>query len=659
MPSFPSRPLARPSDDGLQLSYQLPHRVYTAKGYPALAPNGSSIIIYGYENGLKVIWRGGRPFANKKPSAPKDKSQEETNRGNDDAIMIIDSDDESLAELPRIEEPSYEFEEEEPEVDPVFPFESVLRQIDIPLGTRVLELAVPRIVPEAARSSLDPFPPILKNHMVISAVCADLSTRVVTLPLAPPHPALFDVSSWVQTFSISGGISHQEIPRGVSITFTYQESQQQEDQDLGRSESGSNANGSGRWDLLVTTHSAESSGLLLIHRISIVEEASRGEVLYQFGDDIDTKRRYLPTPAQSIAFNPSSYPSPRHSTLLVAFNSGCVKIYSCFSTKPSKVTRRSSSPQNDFETSETEGKWLISLYPGFEQTPSGLPRRKSVINAGWVLGGRAIMVLMADGEWGVWDIEGAGPGAMKGPLQRQSSVQGVTGGSLTAFSVSGRILSPLSGNRPEAGAPTTEQRPRFAPLTPHTKRVREDTLLKGATVGTSIPSLCGEISVYQINSYRDALPDESILLRHGNQSAVIPSLLSLWRNAVKVTGTFDASNRCRVSAIQNITLMGEQLKGIGHLPAAFRHARQAEGGFDTILTAEHRIIILAPRLSEPAESPVPRGSVNDTLTAETDQLMLRRGELDVEGMDRLLSGMTSGNQSLQMGSPIKRARIFT
>ncbi|KAE8395364.1 hypothetical protein BDV23DRAFT_105555 [Aspergillus alliaceus] len=661
MPSFPSRPLARPRDDGLQLSYQLPHRVYTAKGYPVLAHNGSSIIIYGYENGLKVIWRGGRPFANGKPSAPPDKPQEKTNRGNDDAIMIIDSDDESPAEPLKSDEASYQFEDEVPEIDPIFPFESVLHQIDIPLGARVLELAVPRILPEGARSSLDHFPPILKKHMVISAVCADLSTRVVTLPLSPPHPARFEVSSWVQALSISGGVSHQDVPRGVSLAFTYQEAELQEGQDKARSQSGSNGNGPGRWDLLVATHSAESSGLLIIHRIPIVEQTDYGEVQYRLDDsDIDSKRRYLPNPAQNIAFNPSSYPSPRHSTLLVTFHSGCVKIYSCFSTKPLKVSRRTSSPQNDFGTSDTEGKWLISLYPGFEQSPNGLPRRKTIINAEWVLGGRAIMVLMADGEWGVWDVEGAGPGTVKGPLQRQSSVQGVTGGSLTAFSVSGRILSPLSGALSETGVSLTEQRPRFAPLTPHTKRVREDTLLKGATIGSTVPSLCGEISVYQTNSYRDALADESILLRHGNQSAVIPSLLSLWRNAVKVTGTFDASNRCRVSAIQGITLMGENLKGIGHLPAVSRQTCQAEsGGFDTLLTAERRIIILAPRLITPDESCASLGSVNETSAVETDQLRLRRGELDVEGMDRLLSGMASGNQSLQMGSPMKRARIFT
>ena len=163
--------------------------------------------------------------------------------------------------------------------------------------------------------------------------------------------------------------------------------------------------------------------------------------------------------------------------------------------------------------------------------------------------------------------------------------------------------------------------------------------------------------MYQTNSWKDALPDESILLQHGNQSAVIPSLLSLWRNAVKASGTFDASNRCRVSPIQDISLMGERLKGIGHLPAASRHTRGQS--FDMLLTAEHRVVILAPKLTESQPAPVPRAPAVETLTTETDQQMLQKGQLGVDGMDRLLSGMASTKRSLRIGSPIKRARIFT
>lgn len=593
-----------------------------------------------------MVWRGGRRFSPPKAPAPKEKSKQKPN-GGEDAVMIIDSDDENTnTPEPSKEEEStmYEFDAEETEVDPAHPFEEILRQIDIPLGSKVLELAVPHILPETARSALDPFPPVLKDSMVIAAICADYSTRIVSLPLKPPHPVQTDPSTWkIQTLSIAGGISHQEIPRGVSVTFTCQEVE-------------NNGVMAERWDLLVATHSAEASGLLLIHRIAVLQEASRGEINYRLSDDdIESKRRYLPAPAQTIAFNPSSYPSTRHSTLFVTFHNGCVKIYSCFSTKPSKASRRSG-PQSDYETTETEGRWLISLFPGFETTPSEFTCRKTIIDADWVLGGRAVMVLMADGEWGVWDIEGAGPGTVKGPLQRQSSIQGVNGGSLTMFSVSGRILTPLS-NKTDIGETNVEQRPRFAPLTPSSKRAREDTLLKGS-YGASSPSLCGELSVFQTNSTRDALPDESILLRHGNQSAVIPSLLSLWRNAVKAAGTFDSSNRCRVSTIQDVHLMGEHFTGIGHLPAASRQTRKTSERreFDILVTAEHRIMVLAPRLTEPTEPYRPSA---ETSTNETDQLMLRRGELDVNGMDRVLNGMANGNQSMRMGSPIKRTRVFT
>lgn len=556
--------------------------------------------------------------------------------------MIIDSDDES-PEPPK-EEPSYQFETEESEIDPAYPFEQILRQIDVPLGSRVLDVAVPRVLPDTARSPLEPFPPVLTKNIIVAAVCADFSTRVVTLPLAPPHP---ETDAQTQTLLISGGVSHQEIPRGVSITFTCQE------EELGRSRSTARRDAGERWDLLVATHSAEASGLLLLHQIPITEEYQLSEA------DIESKRRRLPYPARSIAFNPSSYPSARHSTLLVAFHSGCVKIYSCFTVK-----RRS----RKGEEAETEGKWLISLYPGFDQSPSG-GTRKTVVDAEWVLGGRAVMVLLADGEWGVWDIEGAGPGSMKGPLERQSSIQGVSGGSLTAYSVSGKILR-LPETKSDTGI---SERPKFAPMTPSTKRVREDNLLKGSG-GSPSTSLCGQISVLQTNSSRDALPEESILIRHGNQSAVIPSLLSLWRNAVKSTGTIDSSNRCRLSTIQDINLMGETFKAIEHIPAATRHTR-TNPNFDILITTEHRIILLTPILNDPVKtnSDFHRSLLtqNEKTSAQsqthTDQLRLQKGELDVRGMDRVLNGMAraaaagggpSGSQRVSM-SPTKRARVFT
>ncbi|OJJ43387.1 hypothetical protein ASPZODRAFT_2114649 [Penicilliopsis zonata CBS 506.65] len=655
--SMTARPLVRQRDDGLQLSYQLPHRVHVAKGYPLLAPNGSSIILYGYENGIRVTWRGGKPFGQRKESVSEENPKAKATAANDDVVMIIDSDEEDTSAAPprpqqQTQRPTYEFLEEETEVDPTHPYEDIIRQIDIPLGSRVLDLAVPPVLPATARSALDPFPSILSEMIVVAAVCADYSTRVVALPLVPPHPEETEGAWGAQTLSINGIFSHQEIPKGVAITFTCEEDVEDASQ----------------WDLLVATHSAEASGKLLIYRIPIIEGSAGANKVYTLSEDgiQPIQRSYMPAPAENIVFNPSPYPSKRHSTLLASFSSGCVKVYSCLSARSSRSTRTgSSAPKSNAEAVEPEGKWLISLYTGFEQPGSGPVRRKAVIHAEWVLGGRAVMVLMADGEWGVWDLEGAGPGSVKGPLHRQSSVQGITGGSLTAFSVTGRILgSPSASGKPSSdgrSTSSTEQRPRFAPMTPSTKRIREDGLLKGSSMVAPSRSLTGQISVHQTNTTRDSLPEEAILFRHGDQSAIVPSLLSLWRNATKAMGTFDSSNRCRVSAIPDVQLMGEKLKGICHLPVAQSKARKAPGQktFDILITAEHWVMILAPRLAEPettARTLSPR--LSEQPTAETDQLMLRRGELDVDGMDRLLSGMAGGARSLRIASPTKKARIF-
>jgi hypothetical protein len=45
---------------------------------------------------------------------------------------------------------------------------------------------------------------------------------------------------------------------------------------------------------------------------------------------------------------------------------------------------------------------------------------------------------------------------------------------------------------------------------------------------------------------RDPNSEEPSLIHRGDQIATIPSLFSLWHNAVRTTGTFDASSRCKV-----------------------------------------------------------------------------------------------------------------
>lgn len=575
--------------------------MFAAKPYPVLAPNGSTIIIYGYDNGIRIVWRGGRPFL---PSPKPKESQKESPaakltkaQDNDDSIMIIDSDDDEPAPAPSHTQQTVEFEvfeEQETEIDPSHPYEPVIRFVDVQFGSKALDLAVPSLLPEKARSLGYNVPPVLTKSIVVTAVCADSKLRVVTLPLSPPHPSSQISDLEIQTITLDATVSHNEIPKGVSITFTCENENEVDAIRTRQRQKHSHQidTETNKWELLVATHAAEASGTLLLYRIPVGQDytiAAKDARLAQ--------THYLPAPAKTISFNPYSYSSTRHSNLLVSFPDGYVKILGCL--QYSDEGRRT----NDDEASEPDGKWLITLYAGFEQSTKDLGRTKTIVDASWVLSGRAVMVLLADGEWGVWDVEGAGPGSEPGPLVGQSSVHGVSGGSLTAFSVSGRIVGgPQSNKSQGANDGVPEQRTKFAPMTPSTRRVREDILFRGAQTPTA-PSLHGEISVVQTNSSRAALPEESILIRHGDRIATIPSLLLLWRSAVKLSGTLEASNRSRVSTLGAVSLLGERLTGVAHLPAATRAERNGDKQeYEILITAEHRLIILAPRLFDPETS---------------------------------------------------------
>lgn len=630
-----------------------------------LAPNGSTIIIYGYDNGIRIVWRGGRPFL----SSPRLKNGQNTRQAeastkaqdNDDSVMIIDSDEEEPAlDASDIQDNAeYElFEDEETEIESSRPYEPVIRHVDIPLGTKVLKLATTSLLPEKARSLGYTVPPILTASIVVSVICADSKLRIISLPLAPPHPSTEFSRLGIQTMSLDATVSHNEIPKGVSITFTCDADE--EDEDLSRSRSRQKTTQpspgtTGQWNLLIATHAAEASGTLLVYRVPI-EQAANGSFTMPAKGVQQLQRHILPAPAKSISFNPSPYPSARHTHLLVSFPDGYVKVLACSSVS------KGSKDSNTDEKAEREDKWLLTLYSGFEKSPCALGRRKMVLDAAWVLSGKAIMTLLADGEWGVWDIEGAGPGSEPGPLVGQTSVHGVTGGSLTAYSISGRILGSAqpTSKVQSVSNDSSEQRGKFAPMTPASRRVREDTLFKGAQP-LAAPSFDGEIAVVQINSSRAALPEESILIRHGDQIAIIPSLLSLWRNSVKATGTFDASNRCRVSPLAGIDLLGEKLNGIAHLPTPFRAETDDDerNDYEILVTAEHRLMIIGRNLSISKTRPELRASMTVPSSADNDQLMLSQGQLDVDGMSRVLTSMSGATQPNGFRSPIKRTRIFT
>lgn len=621
------------------------------------SPNGSTIVVCGHEGGLLLIWRGGIPLKSSKTEPEKESSPPKAN-GASDAMIILDSDDEDVPTKPspqHINEP--EFEEGESEFDPSQPYEPIIQTLELPLGTDVLHLTFPQLPPDLHLSSLGSLPKMLLVRMLMAVTCADCSVRVLSLPLTPPSskskarpelrkdllgPMTGNGMFREQMLVLSGGNGHQRIPEGVSVSLSPHidvgqgdiEMDDPEPEGSTHSRTSSHArhkicSREGKrgdeelWDVLVASHSTDTSGLLLIHRVPLLDDGS-GIDLKDFKASVPWRIQSLASPAMSIQFNTSLYPASRHSHLLLTNANGVARIFDC---------------QPDLDAKR--GSWLISLYTNYESTSNGLPRRKDILKAQWVLGGKAIAVLLADGEWGIWDLEAAGPKDKKDT----DSWQAPAGVNLSKFAISGRVGSSSTARESAKSSATTESRSRLAPMTPGTRKVRQETLFTGPAAKSVRPAR-GGISLLPIPDGLDhRADDETLLLWYGNSTSILPSLLTHWQTKVQGSGNlFGKGARGQAKDLNNIQLGGELRNDVSLIPqrqtsdSAASDPRQS----NVLITGEHRFIIVAPPRTEPEASAAPKPGIRSEVA---DQALLAKGELDVNGIDNMLDSMTNGHQT--------------
>ncbi|WEW57586.1 hypothetical protein PRK78_003053 [Emydomyces testavorans] len=638
-------PLVHSRSDGLQLSYEFPHRVYDARVYPVQAPNGSTIIIYGHEMGIRILWRGGRrikPYEENKDDTAED-VESKANDGNDDVVMIIDSDDEDNAPAAQKEViPTIQYEEEEDEIDPRRPFLNIVQQFDIHLGVKAFKLSIPSILPGAIRP-LDSVPPVLSKMIIVTAACADSSIRLIAAPLSPPPPTGSPYPWDFQTLTIPAQNVHS-VPAIMSMTLTCEKPDDKVDsRSRSRGREDIPPKPTGTWKLLLAVHSMEAAGKLSIHQLRFAEQPIQASYPYKLSTDdlIPIQELYLSSPAKSMAFNPSQYPSDRHAHLLLAYETGSVELYSFLSPKPQKVDRRRSRA-NTGQT-KIRAKWLFTFYTDFDQSSPELLRRKKIVDAKWALGGRTIMALTTEGEWGLWDTEGSGP-----DQRGLENVSTISAGQLSSFVLRGRVTSSEVSSNPQStrsASPAQQNKLKFAPMTPSTRRMREEALFKGASQRTvaSNHSYRGCISVIPTNQGWDKPVDESVLIWHGDKNVRIPSLLSLWKCSTQPSEVArESPNQYKPTIIEKINLLGELESGICYIPFHSRSSANKsskDSRPDILITAETRLLILASKLQLPEEEKEDQEMVEQNATADLDQVRLQRGELDLDGMGRVLAGM--------------------
>lgn len=643
-------------------SYDVSQQLHTSLVYPLRSCNGSTIVICGLDTGLRIIWRGGRPFKTK-PVESRHSNQSNGVTGSE--IMVIDSDEEKDASTANMS--GVEFEGQYPEIDPDEPYETILRTLDIPLPS-VTHLSFPSVQVRTEGFSDQAHPPILRQRMVVAAACNDYSVVLVTLPLAPPLPTVRDLDSiGVQIVKLSG---HTDLIASISITHTSVTGAVTA-RSRSRSKSGVTDEAQTdekEWFFLIASSSATAGGLLLIHELGTSNDD------LQYDSNMPVQRQYLRSGTGcKVSFNPSVCPSPRHSNLIVIFPSGVAKVYQCMPEQNVRNprSRRSSVGTLDSGTSRAssrlpEGKFLVTLYAPFAPAPDKMfPPRKKVIDAGWVIGGAAILALLEDGCWGIWDLEGVLtdlPKSSDGFTSGENTQPAVISGEkLTQLSIKGRV-SALSCPTTRGG--DKENRPtKLAPMTPHTRKLKSDGLF--SKPASSFPPQLGlgavnegGISVLPRGNGTRSV-DESVLLFYGKQNIFIPSLCSYLQYQSQLKGDADAFDSspalARPIAMTNISLPSQLAQtSISHLqppsqplsisrPPNLTFAMTSAPP-DILVTTPYHLIFLCKTLAEPNSSDdhdVTDDSMSDDHQEDNDQSLLTRGELDIDAMDRILDGMSN------------------
>lgn len=651
--------------DTQSLRYEVPHRIHAAKIYPVKAPNGSTIIIHAHERGINFAWRGGRPFKHPSQERVSSKKSPKVNGHNHEVQYAEMIDEDDNVDHNNTINTLDDFEPGEDERDTSAPYPPIIDSLDYELDSTPLHIAFPPLSTfletDAGRQTDEPhqdhdLPRIFRRDVVIALTCRDASVHLVTVPLMPAQAgrAFQQRRRNIQDTIVSSAQttrSLRSIPRSVTITWTLSPG----------------LNDESFWYLLLATATTEGKGTLKVWGIRIDSDKLTEDAASLLCLDS------LPAQPFKIAFKPLAYPSPHHTQLLLSDVQGAVRVY-------------------DIQPGVSPRVHVLTILRTPFQTSDSSSRSKSVaegniriLDACWVMSGACILVLLSNGQWGLWDIEGAGFSSSSGLLRGMGGGNSISGSALTPFSLRGFVgkkasssgtssrgsdiggdLHPTGNPSPDDSLPPTQ----LAPMTPNTRKDKQGKLFSRETSSTpkvekSANIVQGGLSVTAIpRTNSEARSDDSIVLWYNADVFSIPSLRSYWERAAKKTipvsnKRFEVSSEgtlygANVRPQSHITTGGQSIASISQVAQAGIRTQEIPGTLrsETLIATEHRLLFVRPHVEEHAHAErglnrlfVPPAEAFDTAPTprapHADHDLLTRGELDLGGMDRMLNGMGS------------------
>ena len=543
----------------LQLAYDLPHRIHCARIYPARCTNGSTLVIYGHDQGIRLLYRGGR--------RPKHADSGRT-----------------------------EFEDEEDETDPDTPYANIIQVMELNLGSTVLHIATPSLPSQASQR-----PAITKDHAIVAVHTADKKVGVLRIPLTPCAPR--DVRNVADAIldDIIDLPAGSTMVNDISIKIITRFSNVQEE--------------------------PESTVC-----VAIVSDVVRLWSLPTSSDEIISEeavnqRLPLPSKASKISYHPSA----GSAKILLVDTQSSVRIYDPTTSKNPNF-RPSSSGSMSIDGEEV-GKWVMTFqapYHALSPDYPAVPARKVILDAQWILGGRAILALLQDGEWGVWDVSAT--------AQNNKSVG--------EFVLHGFLGSAAATAAPAESSKQRKGSSKLAPMTPNTRKTKSQNFFSGAPKAPGAVAKGGICVVG--NDAVTGQTDESVMLWYDGEVYTIPNVQQFWQRSLNVSSSGVGSLYAPgLSHIPDVNLMNENITSISQFSVKFSSSGlgQMNTPRDFLVSAEHRFIIhqaTRPPVSSKGLFERTAAAVTAAVPSDRDQRMLDAGELDVGGMDRMLDSMANG-----------------
>jgi hypothetical protein len=489
---------------------------------------------------------------------------------------------------------------------------------------------------------------LFSKEIVLAALCSDHKVRVVQMPLEPPT----DETKGGYEPQVIGLIQFQEPAAKVALTFLESSSKPEtssEDVDMEtfpaiEEEDGSTQKpvGSAKVVLLVAAASSSGSGNLTFSKVELDYENHQ----VAWDDEIITPFQAvrLPASAVSISFSPAIYPSSKHSQLLVVHGSGVMRIYNPLLAKISAET-----PANYPD----KGTWLASFSSPLVPTQSdeasfGRVQHKRILDARWVAQGGAVITLLADGEWGLWNIDHSLPHA-----------QGSGGGN--PFSLWGNITTslPKAPNQLIVDKRFKGGRPTFAPMTPNSRRAKEENLF----TTPSAPSISsyGGIFVSQVPLPSAAGIEDSIVLWYNDTICTIDSLQLFWSRVSRDSSSGKSSGRAGglsgsgLTRIDGIDLHNQPISSIGHIPVRSGSLSNLQREFAII--TQHELIIYSTVTQRPSDQvdrilQKRRQQQGSTYDLTDRRRLLDHGELGLGDLDAMMDSMEHEDVHMSGALPV-------